>query len=730
MKTTRCNFLGRCLAAVLFCGLLPAAQGAGRLISWGSDATGQISGTPPGNDFVAVSEGAFFSLALRANGTIAAWGDDTYGIVHNAPTGGDFVRIEAGDNHAVALRADGSIVAWGLDNYRQVSATPAGTGFVKVAAGGVHCLALRTDGTLLAWGDGGYGQLDVPEGTFLDADANSIGSSAVRADGTLVYWGYSGHGFTQWPAGNGFVKVFGGSVTSVAQRADGTLVPWGDDAFGQVSGTPAGAGFRTYAEGYGASLALRADGSVAAWGMDQYGSVNVGLVAGAPAGTGFTALSIGYNHASAIAAVPDELPEAHPQTVSGREDTDLVIALTGTGPTLADGLAALIITGPGNGTLYQFNHGRRGAPINTPTATVTDAQQRVLYVPGAQGNGTPFDSFQFAVTDGTRESAPARITINITAVNDPPIAGFGTSLAVPGASSAELTRPPFASPTRDFTMELWVCNNVLNDGYYHGILGRQGAGGTTQRSPSLWQGPDRGALHLDSLSTGGRRFGLVLPGFFQHAGVWLHLTLVKQGTAYRVYRNGQFFGTGQAPAAVRIVASGFSFGRVDNSFGGHLDDIRIWQVARTEAEIGADAYRPLTGREPGLLGAWSCDEASGGILRDRSPNRNHARLHGNAVFSTLTPPLTWETPFDRALYGGLPASDFEGDQLRFATVVAPRFGTVQMKPDGSFIYTPRTGYVGTDTFTYRVNDGRLDSPPATVTLRLTQPGAARTAPAR
>ncbi|HJW93094.1 MAG TPA: Ig-like domain-containing protein, partial [Thermoanaerobaculia bacterium] len=39
-----------------------------------------------------------------------------------------------------------------------------------------------------------------------------------------------------------------------------------------------------------------------------------------------------------------------------------------------------------------------------------------------------------------------------------------------------------------------------------------------------------------------------------------------------------------------------------------------------------------------------------------------------------------------------------------------------LNPDGSFTYVPTTGYVGTDTFTYKANDGSLDSNVATATI--------------
>ena len=36
--------------------------------------------------------------------------------------------------------------------------------------------------------------------------------------------------------------------------------------------------------------------------------------------------------------------------------------------------------------------------------------------------------------------------------------------------------------------------------------------------------------------------------------------------------------------------------------------------------------------------------------------------------------------------------------------------------DGKFTYTPKAGYVGTDTFTYKISRGSDTSPEATVTI--------------
>ena len=51
-----------------------------------------------------------------------------------------------------------------------------------------------------------------------------------------------------------------------------------------------------------------------------------------------------------------------------------------------------------------------------------------------------------------------------------------------------------------------------------------------------------------------------------------------------------------------------------------------------------------------------------------------------------------------------------------ALVNGPANGTLNLADDGSFTYTPTTDFVGTDSFTYRANDGGLDSNDATVTI--------------
>nr|WP_242544529.1 kelch repeat-containing protein [Corallococcus sp. NCSPR001] len=63
----------------------------------------------------------------------------------------------------------------------------------------------------------------------------------------------------------------------------------------------------------------------------------------------------------------------------------------------------------------------------------------------------------------------------------------------------------------------------------------------------------------------------------------------------------------------------------------------------------------------------------------------------------------------------LTGRDNDGDALTFRVLTQPTRGTLSgTAPD--LTYTPNAGHTGTDSFTYRVNDGTTDSWPVTVTL--------------
>lgn len=74
---------------------------------------------------------------------------------------------------------------------------------------------------------------------------------------------------------------------------------------------------------------------------------------------------------------------------------------------------------------------------------------------------------------------------------------------------------------------------------------------------------------------------------------------------------------------------------------------------------------------------------------------------------------------------GILANDFDidGDPLSAFLVNGPAHGTLSLNADGSFGYTPHANYYGTDSFTYKADDGYTTSNIATVNLTITQQSA-------
>ncbi|MCA9211628.1 MAG: lamin tail domain-containing protein, partial [Planctomycetales bacterium] len=61
-------------------------------------------------------------------------------------------------------------------------------------------------------------------------------------------------------------------------------------------------------------------------------------------------------------------------------------------------------------------------------------------------------------------------------------------------------------------------------------------------------------------------------------------------------------------------------------------------------------------------------------------------------------------------------TDIEGDALTASLVSQPAHGSVAVNANGSLTYTANEGFTGTDTFTYKANDGKTDSAVGTATV--------------
>ncbi len=115
---------------------------------------------------------------------------------------------------------------------------------------------------------------------------------------------------------------------------------------------------------------------------------------------------------------------------------------------------------------------------------------------------------------------------------------------------------------------------------------------------------------------------------------WTHIATVFDGANLWVYKNG--VAQGQTAVNFNFTNKELHLGKKrvsENDFNGSIDEVRIWNVARTTQQLAANSYRELRGNEAGLIAYYDFNEGM--------PNENNANLNtipdmsGNGNTGTL-----------------------------------------------------------------------------------------------
>ena len=115
--------------------------------------------------------------------------------------------------------------------------------------------------------------------------------------------------------------------------------------------------------------------------------------------------------------------------------------------------------------------------------------------------------------------------------------------------------------------------------------------------------------------------------------------------------------------------------------------------------------------------------ANGGIDLDPTPNTltfnvaevNDAPVARNDQYATREDYPLYVTAAAGVIGND---SDIDGNALLAVLVTGPAYGSLTLRADGSFTYTPTADYNGTDSFTYVANDGTANSNITTVSLTI------------
>ena len=116
-------------------------------------------------------------------------------------------------------------------------------------------------------------------------------------------------------------------------------------------------------------------------------------------------------------------------------------------------------------------------------------------------------------------------------------------------------------------------------------------------------------------------------GVYPQLNAWSHVAYVKSGTEVSIFLNGNRvanWANGAHATLSTLNTSGdyhrFHIGRRVNGefFSGRIDEVRVWNYARTQVEITNSIHSKVAGNASGLQGYWDFNEPSGSIVYDRT----------------------------------------------------------------------------------------------------------------
>jgi hypothetical protein len=126
------------------------------------------------------------------------------------------------------------------------------------------------------------------------------------------------------------------------------------------------------------------------------------------------------------------------------------------------------------------------------------------------------------------------------------------------------------------------------------------------------------------------------------AGSWHNvITTYKKGESLKIYVDGLLANekTASANPYISQGSGRLCFGKEDHTshpwnFSGAIDEVQIWNFAKTGAEILSSYNQLPNGNETGLVGYWNFNEGSGQVVHDLSGNGLDGTLgSGNGVDS-------------------------------------------------------------------------------------------------
>jgi large repetitive protein len=460
-------------------------------------------------------------------------------------------------------------------------------------------------------------------------------------------------------------------------------------------------------------------------------------------------------------AITNTAPTANAQSVTTNEDTAKAITLTGTDPQ-SNPLTYIIVANPTKGVLSGTGAAR-------------------TYTPNANANGA--DSFTFKVNDGSLDSNIATVTITVTAINDAPVAA-GQAVAVAKNVAKAITLS--GSDVEGSALTYTVVSNPIN-----GTL--TGTGASRSYTPTAsYVGADSftfkvndgtvdSAVATVSISVQNTAPVANAQSVTTNEDTAKAITLTGSDAngdplTYSIVADptkGVLSGTGAArtytPNTNATGTDSFTFKVNDGTVDGSVATVSITITGINDAPV-ANAQTVTTNEDTAKAITLAANDVDGnpltytvltnptkgvlsgaGAARTYTPNANtngadsftfkvnDGTVDSNTATVTINVVAVNDIPVANAQNVialkniakaiTLTGSDVEGSTLTYTVVTNPLNGVLS-GTGAARTYTPNANYVGADSFTFKVNDGTVDSATATVSITVQNTNSAPAADAQ
>lgn len=473
----------------------------------------------------------------------------------------------------------------------------------------------------------------------------------------------------------------------------------------------------------------------------------------------FTSKSASVNALAAIPAAAD--------AYSVNEDATLTVAvangvLANDGGTAYGTLTAAVETQPSHGTLSL-----------SPDGSFT-------YTPAANYYGT--DTFTYSATDGSALSAPTTVTITVNNQPDPPTAVNDSFTALNDGSVQTLdvlaNDSSLPDPSQTLTITavtqgtaggiVAIESNKIKYTAPLGFVGTDTFTYTIQDSDGLTDtalvtlavdsanNSLSGYVYVDADNDGVRDAGEVgVPGVLitltgtENSGTAVSRTAITDDAgsySFTGLASGTYQLTEKQPEAMSdgleatplsgAVAGSDQITNIVLSGGQHAAENNFGERGLRAAFVSIRLFlasTPATDNYLAELIAQGEDMAGNSALA-AAIRAGWTSLDGSSSFPVALADA-YTTSVNTALTVGAASGVLANDTnsgsgtLTAAVATQPAHGTLSLNADGSFTYTPGSGYTGTDTFTYIAGNGVLTSNAATVTITIVANNQAPTAAA-